>query len=170
MILPKHKIGFISFRLVSVYLFIHGLDILASLGLVITQVHSNLGPGDSLGLWTIIYLVWGLLYFGAAVLFYLKSTQLSMFLFGEIDDEAPDPAQMNESHIERIVYTIVGVYILVTAMPHVAKVVYTFFSTEKSTFQTSLETVTTITSLVVGGFLLLSAKGMQSFVQMVRNR
>ena len=170
MILPKHKIGFISFRLVSVYLFIHGLDILASLGLLLTQIQRNLRPGESITSWVLIYLVWGFFYFLAAGLFYFKAEQLSLFLFGEIEDETTEPNQGNEPYIERIVYTIVGVYILATATPHVAKVIYTFFSVGKSTFQTSLEVVTTTTSLVVGAFLLLSAKGVQSFVQMVRNR
>ena len=169
MIIPKLKIGLIVTRLISIYLFMHALDVVSSLGLFLAYRNAEIATTGSHTVAVAFYLVWALLYFTASIFVYLKADAISKFVFRDVESESVETSDSNAGNIETIVYSVVGLCILATAIPHLARTVYVLFYSDRYTQQTTLDIITTTMSLLVGAVLTFSAQGLQSLIQKVRH-
>jgi len=116
----------------------------------------------------VTYLVWFILYIIAAVVFYKQAKKLSLFFLAGEDDEEPGSSNSDEGYLERIAYTIVGVYILATVIPHLSRIIYSVFYSQMYSQALTIEIVSTTASIIVGSLLVFGAKNLQTIIRNAR--
>ncbi len=162
------QIGFIAFRLTSVYLFIRALDVVSSFGLFFANANGQFRSPHDRDALIVIYLVWFILYLIVAVVFYKQAKNLSTFFLGGQDDTDTEISGADKGYVERIAYTIVGVYVLATTIPHFSRIVYTLFLSRTLSQGPILDIIATGVSLLIGMFLVFGAKTLQSIIHKAR--
>jgi len=162
------RIGFIAFRLTSVYLILRALDILSSLGVFLANTRGQSRSTQDSEVLIVTYLVWFILYIIAAVVFYKQAKKLSLFFLAGEDDEEPGSSNSDEGYLERIAYTIVGVYILATVIPHLSRIIYSVFYSQMYSQALTIEIVSTTASIIVGSLLVFGAKNLQTIIRNAR--
>ncbi|MCX6137819.1 MAG: hypothetical protein NTV54_10030 [Ignavibacteriales bacterium] len=168
MLPSSEKIGFIAFRLTSAYLLIRAMDVLSSFGLFFANTHDQLPSLDALKPMVAMYIIWFILYIAAAIVLCLQSENVSNFFLGSIQNDETEPLKIQRGYFETVAYSIMGVYVLATTFPHLARILYSFAFSHGPSPATLLEIVGTIVSLFVGAILVFRAKALQSFIQRAR--
>ena len=164
--LKRFQIGFVVARVVSVYLVIHAIDILSSLGRFAMFAGTDPRIGESLISTSVLYLLWILIYLAAAALFYTRAEQLSSYFVGESEPTTDETSSIDQKQVERIAFTVIGIYLVATALPHVVTIIHSMSQREAT--RATGEILSTATSLVVGVFLTLGAKGLQTAINKYR--
>ena len=162
------RIGFIAFRLTSVYLLIRALDILSSLGMFLANTRGQSRSTLDSEVLIVTYLIWFGLYLLAAVVFYKQAKKFAIFFLTGENDEEFERSDTNEEYLERLAYTIVGVFILATTIPHLSRIIYSVFYSQTHSQALTLELVTAIASIIIGLFLVFEAKTLQSIIRKAR--
>ena len=162
------RIGFIAFRLTSVYLLIRALDILSSLGVFLANTRGQSRSTLDSEVLIVTYLIWFSLYLIAAVVFYKQAKNLAIFFLAGENDEEFESSNADGGYLERIAYTIVGVYILATTIPHFSRIIYSVFYAQMHPQALTLEIVTAIASIIIGLFLVFGATTLQSIIRKAR--
>jgi Ca2+/Na+ antiporter len=166
MSLKKSQIGFVVARVVAIYLVIHAIDILASLGRFAMFAGTDPRIGESLISTSVLYLLWILIYLAAAALFYTRADQLSSYFAGESEPDTDEISNVDQKQVERVAFTVIGIYLVATALPHVVTIILSMSQRESP--RATSEILSTATSLVVGIFLTLGAKGLQAAINKYR--
>ena len=163
------RIGFIAFRLTSVYLLLRALDILSSLGVFLANTRGESRSAQDSEVLIVTYFLWFILYIASALIFYRQARKLAAFFLAEENDGKMESSAADEWYLERIAYTVVGVFILATTLPHISRVIYLVLYSEVHSQALTAEIVASMTSIIVGLFLVFGAKTLQSIIRNARS-
>lgn len=164
--MDRRSLALIIYKALGIYFLVKGLIALpSSSGINLAMPFFGL---------QIVILFWPLLVH--LIIGFLLYFQTDLFLPKEIAEETESPANIDGAEIQFIIFTLIGLYLLVSAVPAILSLIAILLTKTNNPeynviylkYLNPYYITTTIVEFIIGTWLLLGSRGMVNFIRKLR--
>lgn len=163
--MSKREISSLACKILAVFLMIQGISAIANV-LTYYIASPNLGVEKASNIIAplIFYVLVG-------ILLWLLSNKLSLVMAkDETHSDLAEPSRITASDVQRISFSVIGLYFIGNAIPQLISVLASFYSIHKQDIPISLlpNIIGSVSRLILGLVIFLGSQGLVNFLKALR--